>query len=445
MSDILSLADWAVKSARDRGASQAEAYVTRGTEINVHLENNAIKIARSQTQDGIGVRVFVDRGLGFASVNQLEEESASGAVDRALALAAAAPADEANRLPGPGGLPEVEGLYHDAARDFAISDALRLSREMIQEAREYDSRVQVESGIFVANVSERAIQNSEGVRAHEKGSLFEYFVIGSAEQNGEVSAFQFEFGADRDPADIDVRSVAREFARKSVDSLGAGKGESFVGSVILSPGAVLQLLLRVLLASLSSDNVQKGMSRLEGKVGQAVASPMFTMEDDATLKGGVDSSTFDREGVPRARLPLIREGVLQSYLYNTYCARKENRTSTGHASGGTRTVPGIASTNVLISPGEPTLEELVEDTKKGVLVTRFSGPPNPFSGEFSGVVKGGFLIEDGKRTRPLLGTLIAGNVFDLLSDVSGLSKETRRVMSLVSPYIRTENVSITSG
>jgi PmbA protein len=172
---------------------------------------------------------------------------------------------------------------------------------------------------------------------------------------------------------------------------------------------------------------------------------MFTMEDDATLKGGVDSSTFDREGVPRARLPLIREGVLQSYLYNTYCARKENRTSTGHASGGTRTVPGIASTNVLISPGEPTLEELVEDTKKGVLVTRFSGPPNPFSGEFSGVVKGGFLIEDGKRTRPLLGTLIAGNVFDLLSDVSGLSKETRRVMSLVSPYIRTENVSITSG
>jgi PmbA protein len=445
MKDILSLADLAVKEALDKGAGQAEAYVTQGTEINIYLENSGIKLAKSQTQDGVGIRVFRDQALGFGSVNLLQEKEIKDAVRGALELAKAAPSDEANELPEPDSLPAVQGLYHASAEAFGIDDALKYAESMVGAARDYDPRVQVESGMFIANVYDRAIRNSNGVRAQEKGSIFEYFVIGSAEQNGEVSAFQFEFGAERNPANIDVKAVARRFAEKAVNSLGARKGESFKGTIILSPGAVSTLLAQVLIASISANNVQKGMSRLTGKLGQQIAAPIFTVEDDATLPGGVDSSTFDREGSPRRKLTSIENGVLKSYLYNRYCAKKDGTVSTGHASGSPRSVPGIDNTNFMIHPGTTPKNDLIAEVKKGVLVTRYSGHPNPFSGEFSGVVKGGFLIEDGKLSRPIIETLISGNVFDLLPNISGLSKETKRVMSVVSPHIRIEDVSVTSG
>ncbi|MEE8636774.1 MAG: metallopeptidase TldD-related protein, partial [Dehalococcoidia bacterium] len=79
------------------------------------------------------------------------------------------------------------------------------------------------------------------------------------------------------------------------------------------------------------------------------------------------------------------------------------------------------------------------------MVTRFSGFPEPVSGNFSGVVKGGFLIEEGKLTRPLIETMISGNLFEILAKVSGLSCETERISTLVTPHIRIEDVSITAG
>ena len=78
-------------------------------------------------------------------------------------------------------------------------------------------------------------------------------------------------------------------------------------------------------------------------------------------------------------------------------------------------------------------------------MTRFSGSSDSVSGDFSGVVKGGFLIKDGEIVRPLIETLIAGNLFELLPRISGLSYETERIESLVVPYIRIEDVSVTGG
>lgn len=145
------------------------------------------------------------------------------------------------------------------------------------------------------------------------------------------------------------------------------------------------------------------------------------------------------------RSKIIDDGILRTYLYNSYTARKEGRSSTGHASGGARTVPGIGPTNLLVKPGQRSKEELISDVKRGILVTRFSGFPEPVSGELSGVVKGGFLIEDGKLTRPLIETMISGNLFELLAKISGLSRETERISTLVAPHIRIEDVSITGG
>ena len=445
MTKILDLGELAVKKSLGFGADEAEAFLIQGREISVRAENNEIKIATSQVEDGIGIRVFSNRGLGFASVNVLNEKQIEAAAQNAVSLSKGSPKDEYNLLPEPEQIKRVPGLYDEKAEGLGIDKAISLVEEMLATARGYDARVTVDRAMFKANVARRAIVNSKGIMEEDPESYFMYFVTGMAVDGEEVSSSYDRFDSTRQVEEIDVKKIALEFAKSVIASLGAKKGETFKGTVILSPNAVAELMMGTIIHSINADNVQKGMSKWAGKLEERVASPLLTIEDNGLLGGGAASHSFDREGLPPTPLKIIEEGYLRTYLYNTYSARKEGRRSTGHASGGARAVPSIGPTNLMVKAGDKSKDELISEIKEGVLVTRFSGFPDPVSGDFSGVVKGGFLIEDGEITRPLIETLIAGNLFELLPRISGLSRETERIESLVAPYIRIEEVSITGG
>ncbi|MBT9165687.1 MAG: Metalloprotease TldD [Chloroflexi bacterium] len=442
---ILELGELAVKKAVAFGADEAEAFLIQGREINVRAESNVIKVATSQVRDGIGIRVFSNGGLGFASVNVFDEKKIKAAARDAVRLSKAAPRDKFNLLPEPKPIKKVSRLYDERAEGFGMDESIPLVEEILSTARGYDSRVTVRTAEFNANVGRRAVVSSRGIREEEQGSHFVYFIMGMARDGEEVSSFNYRFDSTRLVDEINVKRIALEFARSVIASLGAKRGESFKGAVILSPDAVEELMMGLIIHSINANNVQKGMSKWAGRLEERVASPLLTIEDDGLIEGGAGSLSFDREGLPPIPLPIIENGFLRTYLYNSYTARKEDRPSTGHASGGTRAVPAIGPTNLLIKSGDRTKDELISEVKRGVLVTRFSGFPKLVSGDFSGVVKGGFLIENGELTRPLIETLIAGNLFELLPKVSGLSRETERIESLVTPYIRIEDVSITGG
>ncbi len=443
--NLLEYGELAVKHALELGADEAEAFLTQGREIDVKAEANELKLATSHAKDGIGIRVFSNRGLGFASVNSLNEQEIKEAARAAVSLSKASPKDEHNVLPGPEPVAPIQGLYDDQSEKLGLDDAISSIEEMLSAARGHDSRVMVDSAAFDATIERRAIFNSRGIKAEEHSSLLSYFIMGMARDGEEVSSFNYRFDATRKVSEINVKQTAIDFARSVVDSLGAEKGESFVGTVILSPSAVLEFMIQPVLWALNANNVQKGMSRWAGMIDKEVVSPMLTVEDNGRIEGGAGSGSFDREGLPHTRSILIEDGILQTYLHNSYTACKDGRHSTGHASGGTRTVPGIGPTNLLIKPGQTGKDDLISGVKRGILVTRFSGFPEPVSGDISGAVKGGFLIEDGKLTRPLIETMISGNLFELLAKVSGLSSETERIGTLVSPHIRIEDVSITGG
>ncbi|MCK5586253.1 TldD/PmbA family protein, partial [Candidatus Bipolaricaulota bacterium] len=141
---------------------------------------------------------------------------------------------------------------------------------------------------------------------------------------------------------------------------------------------------------------------------------------------------------------LIDSGVAAALMHNAYTAVAMNVANTSHSSGSARSTPGISPTNLSIRPGEASKDELIGDIKQGLLVNRFSGSSNPISGDFSGVAKAAYLIKDGKLDRPVSGTLIAGNVFEALQNLSGMSSETERVFAATLPYLRLEGVSVTA-
>lgn len=444
MNNLINIGETAVNKTIKKGASECEVFLNSGKELKVIIENNEIKTAKSQQVDGIGIRVYKNKSLGFSSVNSFDENKINTAMENAVSLANVSIRDEYNELPEPTEINYVKGLYDKSVEGFSLEDAVKFAGKMLEIAKNYDKRITVAGGEFQTGAFKQAVVNSKGIKAEEQGSAFVYYILGMAVDGNEVSCMNFDVDGFVNLSEVNVEKVAKEFARRTIETLGAKKGESFKGTIILSPEE-FNLLGGTIISAVNSNNVQKKMSRFSGKIGAKIASDIFSLEENTLRENKLSSGSFDREGVGKKPTKIIENGVLNTYLYNTYTAKKENKKSTGHASGMYRGLPSIMPGNIIVKSGKETKNELIKGVKKGILVSRFAGFPNTVTGDFSGVVKGGFLIEDGKLTRPVIETMIAGNAFELLMKISGVSKETKEVFGSSIPFIRIDDVSITSG
>jgi PmbA protein len=217
--------------------------------------------------------------------------------------------------------------------------------------------------------------------------------------------------------------------------------------VLFSPDALLEVFVSPILSAASAIAVQRGRSPLAGKLGAQIAAPSITILDDPTDRALAGASAFDREGQPCGRFAIVEAGKLAAFLYNGYAAAVEGRTSTGHAAGSPRSVPGLSTHAVSVSGGAGgTRRDLERALGRGLYVQRFSGTVDGASGDFSGVAKSARWIEGGRSAFPVRETLIAGNVFDLLKRVLALSTAAERCSGEArAPYALIDAVKVTAG
>jgi PmbA protein len=434
-----------VREAEKRGSEYTEAYVIKNKEAEVFIENNDLKQSKYHNSSRLGIRVFVNGSLGFASINTLKKERILEAVIQAIKLAGISPADKFNSMPEKSKINFLSGIYDVKAESFSLSDAVKMTADMLIAAKSFDDRVSVDNGNFTSSVMTHAIVNSNGIKAEETLSSFFWSIMGMAVNNNEVSNFDFQFGGTHHVKDIDVFSTGREFAETIVNSLGAQRIASFKGKMLLTPSAATELLQDLLAGSINSSAVQKRTSKFEGKVGMSVASNLLTVEDDATNTNGLGSSSFDREGLQHGRNILIENGILRKLIYNTYTANKDNTKSTANAGGSPKSPPIVSTTNIIVGPGKSNIDSLISEIDRGVMINRFSGNVNPVSGDFSGVVKGGHYIRNGNNKCAVKEVMVAGNMFDALFDLIGISKERKVLADSIFPYMLFDNISFTAG
>jgi PmbA protein len=426
-------------------ATEAEACATSDREAEVFLENNDLKQVKSHMKETIGVRVFVNGSLGFASVNSLDKGKVLEAVNTSIKIAKASPRDRHNVLPEKSKVMFLRGIYDSNAENFEPEDSTRCAIEMLRTARSYDPRVSVDSGNFNSSVMTHALFNSNDTELEEKISVFSWSIMGMAIDGADVSNFDFQFDGTHSVKNIDVAMTAEEFARSVVSSLKAKTIENLKGTMLLSPDAVHELVQDVITFAVNSSNVQKGASKFASKLGKKIASRELTVVDDGTFVDGLGAESFDREGVAHKRNMIIKNGILKQYIYNAYTASKAKTKSTGNAVGGASSPPSVGTSNIIIEGGNRKLDSIVRDIKKGVMINRFSGNVNSVNGDFSGVVKGGHLIENGDLTSPVRETMVAGNIFDALKNISDVSRERKRIFLSLIPYMSVNNISFTGG
>jgi PmbA protein len=213
----------------------------------------------------------------------------------------------------------------------------------------------------------------------------------------------------------------------------------------LTQFALQDLLYFTLINAVKADNVQRNQSPFKDKIGEKVASETVTIYDDGLFQGGLRTWAFDGEGVPHQKTTLVERGILRNFLYDNYAAKKEGKESTGNASrAGYLSTPDIEATNFHIVPGNKTPDQLLSEVDDGLIIYYLQGAhsSNPVSGEFSVVATPAWKIRKGEIIHATRGVMLAGNIFEVLKNVSAVADNERKMGQLISPWILVENVKV---
>lgn len=435
----------AVLARAGRGVA-VEAYGEEVVSRRVKVYGGEVEQFTAARRRGVGVRVFRDGAMGFAHTSDLSPHGLAEVVERALACAAASDPDPFAGLPEAAGEPAPVQPFD--ARLAAVDDARRIdfARELEAAALAADPRVRtVEDALYADADAGLFLLNSAGVRRSCRVTQCSCYVYVLAEQDGQVETGH-SFALGRTIEDMDPVAVAREGAARACRLLGARKCASMKVPVVLDP-FVAAAVVRVVAATLTADAVQKGRSLFAGREGQRVASEVLSLVDDATLPDGPESVPFDGEGVPTRRTPLIEDGVLRGFLYDTYTARRAGRTSTGNGFRASHaSVPGVRPSNLVVGGPATPAAGLVAGLDRGVLVCDVVGVhsgANPVSGQFS-VGMSGVLVERGELTRPVREVTLAGDLLGMLAGVRALGDDARWVPegSVLTPSLLVEGMAV---
>ncbi len=441
---IIEIASITVKHALSRGADEAEVFIVKSKNNSVELENNTIKLAHTTEDRGLGVRVLVGKKIGFSYTNKLDKQSIEKTVEKALSIARSGKEDPYIRgLPLPAEkYPRVEGTYSLEIANIGLDDLVEKASRMLNILT-HDKRIVVVWGSITTSSWNVAIANSNGVYQQDFGTIAFIGAEVVARENGDVTPGISEWDISR-TSFPSIEKLALRLKEKAISNLKPVKIDEGSLPVILTEYAVNSLFAYTFIEAIKGDNVVRERSPYKDKINTKVASEKITIIDDGLLKNGLNTSIFDGEGIPRRKTTIIEQGVLKNLIYDHYWGLRAGKESTGNASRSDyASMPRVAPSNLVIAPGTYNKNELLKETGKGLLVDGFQGAhsSNPETGEFSVVATPAWYIENGEL-KAVRGVMIAGNLYKLLEKVDALTKTSRQVGTIKSPWIRFPNVRV---
>lgn len=434
---------------KDAGFDDMELYFQNGKSFEAMVFEGDISKYSVSDQEGLAFRGILDGKMGYAYTEILSDGAIVRLVADAKSNAEIIETEEEVFIYEGGEEPVQLNLYNEALDHVKSEDKLEFLLEAERVAKSLDDRVfRVAYDLFGDSNSVIAIANSKGLDLEEKrNSAFAYVSVVVKDGEEQKSGTKFIYG--NDFSKYDPAAVAKQAVDEAISQLGAKSMPSGHYPMILRNKEAANLL-QCFASNFSSENVHKGLSKLKGKLNDAVASTMVTVTDDPHLEGGLVSRSFDGEGVATKKHNVIDRGMLKTYLYNLKTANVDGVPSTGNGSKASfKASVGISPSNFYINPGDVSQAELMQDIENGVYITGLQGlhsGANAISGEFS-LQANGFLIESGKIAAPVSQITIAGNYFELLFDIEGVASDLEFSLPAGSsafgaPSIRVKSITV---
>jgi PmbA protein len=444
--DLREVAQDIVRRAMKGGATAAECVAREGDEFSTLVRLGQVETLKESGSRSIGVRIF----FGQRSASTYSSDFSRSGLDRmlnsALELAKITSEDPFGGIPPADQLGQIHGdldLYHQDVYSLPGADRIDYARRTEKAALDFDPRIKnSEGGSFDAATGHKVLANSHGFVGEFSRSYCSVAAVPIAQTDEGAMQRDYWFSVARTLKKLDSpEKVGRIAAERTLRRLGARKAKTAKVPVVFDP-MVSTSILEHIFEGINGDSVYRGASFLAGKLGQKIAGDNVTIIDDGTIPGGFGTSPFDGEGIPTRRTVVIENGVLKSYLLNTYTAKKLGLQTTGNASRGLAGTPGIGPGNYFLQPGPKGAKDLIAGIKEGLYVTEFLGQGvNLVTGDYSRGASG-LWISNGELTYPVEEITVAGNLKDLFFNISEIASDLEFRGAVAAPTIRIDGLIV---
>jgi PmbA protein len=445
MSELRDIAVKACELAKKLGADGAEAQLSGGGELTCKIRMGQPELVQEASSRALGLRVFRDHRAALTYTSDLSDAALERFVADSVDLARLSEPDELNELPPRDQLATSQAeldLYDSEAARTGAKEALEICKRAEAAALAYSPKVtNSEGATWSRAIGASAFANSDGFSGWYRGTYQSLVVEPICDDSDGKKRNGFWWTANRFVGALqDPEEVGREAARRTVAKLGAEKIATGELPVIFDPESG-RALLRLLFGVISGGAIYRKSSYLLDREGTQVASPLVTVTDDPLIPRAPGSRPYDGDGLPSRKNVVVEAGMLKTYLFDVYSARKLGRQSNGCAGRGIGGAPHVTTSNFIFHNGvEP--PEKVRDVARGLYVTEMMGFGfNAVTGDFSRGA-GGFLIENGQLTQPVTEITVSANFDDLLKDIDAVGNDLDLRTSTACPTFRVKKMMI---
>jgi PmbA protein len=448
MSDeLLSVAEHVVTLTRRGGADACDVVVDSGVEFSVTVRRGEIEKLLEASARGLGLRVFREGRCAVSYTSDLAPAALAQFVEQALDLATVADPDPLAGLPDPDAWavagPSDLAAYDPALEDVTAEEKVALARRAEQAAFAHDGRITNSDGAtFSSESGMRVLVNSRGFSGSYRATGCSLTMEAVADDADGKKRNDYWFTVARAFADLDPpETVGRVAAERTVRKLGARKVPTQTVPVVWDP-MVARSFVGNLARAMTGDALYRRATFLIDREAEAVASPLISLVDDATLRGRLRSRPFDGEGTTSRRNEVLVGGVFRSFLLDTYSARKTGRRSTGNASRGVAGSPSPGTTNFFMLAGPHTRAEIIGSVDSGLYLTEMMGFGwNITTGDFSQGAAG-IWIERGELAYPVSEINVSGNLNEMLLDVDMVGDDLEFRSGTAAPTFRMRKLMV---
>lgn len=426
---LVELAEFTVEELLKAGNDEGQVFITESEVVEIAFKNGEYNTCSTAFQNDINVIVMKDHKKGAHFLNKANKEAALEAVKTAMEAMEAAEVDEANKIaPNQGLIEKTMGVLEpDLNKLFERMEELRATVE-----KEYPL---ISVGNIDATYSKRDMvyKNTSGTLCKEQAGSY-YVGMQFAGKDGEKitslnSCGVSTYTLDKPIIDCSDFRLALEQMEKQLDAV-ALEGK-FTGTVMMNTGAVDQFVNYLKGVGTSGAYVLDGTSVWLDKIGEQVTSEKLSVRLDPHDERIVRGETLTFDGFKSEAYDVIENGVLRNYMIDYYISEK-----TGYKKASN------LGNDMIIKAGDVSYQDMIKNIKKGILIDGFSGGYPAVNGDFSGVVKNGFLIEDGKISNAITETMISGNLFEMFKNIKDVSRELVCEGWGVTPYMSFDGVVI---
>ncbi|MGI0004234.1 MAG: TldD/PmbA family protein [Candidatus Nitrosotenuis sp.] len=441
-----------VSYAKKIGVDECEAVFCSKKIITIRITDSEIAEIKENFKRSVGVRLIHGKRISSLESTMLEPKKI---IDDALASSQILTKREFwKSLPHDAKTTTVEKTNDAKIWEVDSARASEIAGEMISSA--LHQKISKISGSLNIVCEEFELENTSSLKKQEKATYISGIINADSEE-GAAPVSGIGQSSSRTLEGFDAQKIGSEAAQMCVDSINPARCEPGMTSIVFEPLAVGELLTFVVGPNFGLKTYSENRSCFSEKLGEKIAADEFSLVDDPLMPNCLGTKSFDDEGVPTRKNQLVQNGTFQNTYSDSYNAFKYGSVSSGNAcrpgspfGRATDPIPVAAPHNLAIEPGSSTRDEIIRDTKKGILVSRlwYTYAVNPIKGDFSCTARSGiWIIENGRIKAPAKSVRIIHNLPVFLKNITGIADNSRTVlpwaaMPVSSPTIRCDGIPV---